>query len=139
MSTGRNSVKPLCLAQDQTMKTMLRKVRAYLDQRRALGYQLKSEGLRLLEFARYVDARQHRGPLTAQLAIRWAARELLSWGRSTRLHPAPMACSQAPSTVPMAPADFIAGRSRPIQGLFGGLFLLLSLQIGPLWPLLFPG
>jgi integrase len=54
------------------MKTMLAKVRAYLDQRRALGFQLKSEGLRLLEFARYVDALKHRGPLTSELAIRWA-------------------------------------------------------------------
>jgi site-specific recombinase XerD len=60
------------LAEDQTVKTMLSKVRAYLGQRRALGFQLKSEGLRLLEFARYVDALNHRGPLTAKLAIRWA-------------------------------------------------------------------
>jgi integrase len=54
------------------MKTMLTKVRAYLEQRRALGFQLKSEGLRLLEFARYADGLKHRGPLTSALAIRWA-------------------------------------------------------------------
>ena len=56
------------------MKTMLAKVRAYLHHRRALGFQLKSEGLRLLEFARYMDALKHRGPLTSELAIRWACR-----------------------------------------------------------------
>jgi integrase len=53
-------------------KSMLSKVQAYLAHRRALGFQLKSEGLRLLDFARYADARGHRGPLTNQLAMRWA-------------------------------------------------------------------
>ena len=52
--------------------TMQAKVNAYLAHRRALGFQLKSEGLQLLEFARYVDARKHRGPLTSELAIQWA-------------------------------------------------------------------
>jgi hypothetical protein len=41
---------------------MLSKVGAYLAHRRALGFQLKNEGLRLLEFARYADALGHRGP-----------------------------------------------------------------------------
>jgi integrase len=54
------------------MKTMVSKVRAYLSQRRALGFQLRSEGPQLLEFARYADARRYAGPLSAQLAIRWA-------------------------------------------------------------------
>jgi integrase len=54
------------------MKTMVSKVRAYLSQRRALGFQLRSEGPQLLEFARYADARRHPGPLTAELALRWA-------------------------------------------------------------------
>ena len=53
-------------------KTMLSKVRTYLAHRRALGFQLKSEGLRLLEFARYADALGHRGPLTTRLALNWA-------------------------------------------------------------------
>ena len=54
------------------MKPMVSKVRAYLRQRRALGFQLKSEGPQLVEFARYADARRHSGPLTAELAIQWA-------------------------------------------------------------------
>ena len=53
-------------------RSMLSKVRAYLAHRRALGFQLKCEGVRLLDFARYVDARGHRGPLTTRLAMRWA-------------------------------------------------------------------
>jgi len=66
-------------------KSMLSKARAYLAHRRALGFQLKSEGLRLLDFARYVDALGHRGPLTNRLAIRWAclpqSADRLWWAR----------------------------------------------------------
>lgn len=74
------------MAQDQAMKkSMLSKARAYLAHRRALGFQLKSEGLRLLDFARYVDALGHRGPLTNRLAVRWACRpksaDRLWWAR----------------------------------------------------------
>ena len=53
--------------------TMLARVRAYLEQRRALGYKLHIEGQMLLSFARYADRSGHRGPLTRQLALRWAA------------------------------------------------------------------
>ena len=52
--------------------TMRSKVRRYLAKRRALGFQLKCEGLQLLNFARYADDLGHRGPLTSQLAIGWA-------------------------------------------------------------------
>lgn len=53
--------------------TMLSRVRAYLTYRRALGFELQSEGTRLLNFARYADGLGHRGPLTTELAIRWAS------------------------------------------------------------------
>ena len=66
-------------------KSMLSKVQAYLAHRRALGFQLKSEGLRLLDFARYVDALGHRGPLTNRLAVQWAclpkSADRLWWAR----------------------------------------------------------
>ena len=66
-------------------KSMLSKVQAYLAHRRALGFQLKSEGVRLLDFARYADARGHRDPLTNQLAVKWAclpkAADRLWWAR----------------------------------------------------------
>ena len=48
------------------------RVRAYLAQRRALGYRLRIEGLLLLNFARFADRSGHSGPLTKDLMLRWA-------------------------------------------------------------------
>ena len=53
--------------------TMLSRARAYLAYRRALGFELQNEGTRILNFSRYADATGHRGPLTTELAIRWAS------------------------------------------------------------------
>ena len=53
--------------------TMRSRVRAYLDQRRALGFRLRSEGYLLLSFARYADRHSSQGPLTNKLAIAWAS------------------------------------------------------------------
>jgi len=65
--------------------TMLAKVRVYLAHRRALGFQLKCEGMQLQNFARYADRLGHRGPLTNRLAISWAclpkAADRLYWAR----------------------------------------------------------
>lgn len=65
--------------------TLLSKVRAYLAHRRALGFQLKCEGMQLLNFARYADSLGHRGPLTTQLAMGWAclpqSADRLYWAR----------------------------------------------------------
>jgi integrase len=47
-------------------------VRDYLAKRRALGFALRTQGPQLLQFARYADRCGHRGPLTVQLAVRWA-------------------------------------------------------------------
>jgi integrase len=52
--------------------TMADRVEEYLAYRRALGYRLRSEGLLLQSFARYADDSGHRGPLTTELALRWA-------------------------------------------------------------------
>src|SRR5947208_11320806 len=52
--------------------TMADRVDAYLSYRRALGYQLRIEGQMLESFARYADEAGHRGPLTTELALRWA-------------------------------------------------------------------
>jgi integrase len=51
---------------------MVNLVEEYLLYRRRLGYQLRVEGQMLLEFARYADRSGHRGPLTTELAARWA-------------------------------------------------------------------
>jgi integrase len=52
--------------------TMADRVEEYLAYRRALGYQLHIEGQMLLSFARYADQSGQRGPLTTELALRWA-------------------------------------------------------------------
>lgn len=51
---------------------MMGLVHEYLAARRALGFALRIEGGRLQAFARYADARRHRGPLTIALAVAWA-------------------------------------------------------------------
>ncbi len=53
--------------------TMLCRVRAYLTQRRALGYKLRNQGQQLTDFARYADRSGHHGPLTRKLALSWAS------------------------------------------------------------------
>src|SRR5262245_33207949 len=53
-------------------KSMSTKVHEYLAFRRGLGYQLRTEGRLLEQFARFADAAGHRGPLTIELALRWA-------------------------------------------------------------------
>jgi hypothetical protein len=53
--------------------TMVSKVEAYLSFRRSLGFRLKIEGQMLHRFAEFADAARHRGPLTTELALRWAS------------------------------------------------------------------
>jgi integrase len=53
-------------------KTMAERVEQYLAYRRALGSQLDREGQRLRSFARFADEAGHRGPLTTEIALRWA-------------------------------------------------------------------
>lgn len=62
--------------------TMVARVEAYLAARRGLGFQLRIEGGELLRFARYADTSGHRGPVTVELALRWAQ----TAASSTRLY-----------------------------------------------------
>lgn len=52
--------------------TMEAAVQRYLYERRQLGFDLYSPGCDLMRFARFADARGHRGPLTQELQIEWA-------------------------------------------------------------------
>jgi site-specific recombinase XerD len=65
--------------------TMTAKVDAYLSFRRSLGFQLRIEGAMLRQFAAYADAARHRGPLTTELALKWAratpSTDRLYWAR----------------------------------------------------------
>ena len=52
--------------------TMASRVEEYLAYRRALGYQIRAEAQMRQSFARYADDTGHDGPLTTELALRWA-------------------------------------------------------------------
>lgn len=53
-------------------KTMAERVEEYLAFRHGLGYQLHKEGQRLRSFARFADEAGHQGPVTTEIALRWA-------------------------------------------------------------------
>ena len=55
-----------------TPPTIRRQAEQYLEHRRSLGFKLKIEGQQLLNFAEYADDSGHQGPLTVDLAVRWA-------------------------------------------------------------------
>ncbi len=52
--------------------SMVKLAREYLAYRRGLGYALDMPGKYLLQFAKYLDRTKYRGPLTIELALRWA-------------------------------------------------------------------
>ena len=52
--------------------TMCARIERYLALRRQAGFALWIEGLHLMLFGRFADRLPHKGPLTTQLAIRWA-------------------------------------------------------------------
>jgi integrase len=52
--------------------SMVDLVEEYLALRRQLGFALVTPGQQLLGFARYADRIGHRGPVTIELAVRWA-------------------------------------------------------------------
>jgi integrase len=60
---------------------------AYLEARRAMGYQLRIEGEQLQRFARFADRQDHHGPLTLDLAVDWASQSHTASGigRARRL------------------------------------------------------
>jgi integrase len=47
----------------------------YLSERRRLGFQLRSAGLAVMSFARYVDGLGHQGPLSVEVMADWARRD----------------------------------------------------------------
>lgn len=55
-----------------TYNTMCSRIEGYLAQRRHAGFALWIEGLFLMLFARFADRSGHQGPLTTELAVRWA-------------------------------------------------------------------
>lgn len=52
--------------------TMMKKVEQYLAHKRSLGYIMRKDADRLRSFARYADLHAPGGPVTVDLALRWA-------------------------------------------------------------------
>ena len=74
---------------NQTL-TMVSRVKAYLAERRRLGFELKIAATMLYAFARFADGIGHTGPLTNKLAIDWAKGQSrnaapFSWARRLEL------------------------------------------------------
>lgn len=57
-----------------TESNLLAQVEEYLSLRRGLGFDLGSAACHLRSFARYAEQTGHRGPITVDLATRWALR-----------------------------------------------------------------
>lgn len=55
-----------------TLTTMQSKVQSYLAERRRLGFELRSPGLALMSFARYVDDRGFKEPVSVEIMSDWA-------------------------------------------------------------------
>lgn len=55
-----------------TAPSFVAAARCYLEERRALGFDLRIAGKRLLVFARFVDEHSRGAPLTVALAVAWA-------------------------------------------------------------------
>ena len=53
--------------------TITSHAKKYLEHRRASGFAMKISGDLLMGFARFADQSGHRGPLTTELALRWAS------------------------------------------------------------------
>jgi hypothetical protein len=53
-------------------QSLVEQVQEYLNFKRSCGYQLESPGKELMLFARYAALAGHKGPLTTELAVRWA-------------------------------------------------------------------
>lgn len=52
-------------------KSLQVRIDDYLAERRRQGFRLRSRGTFLSGFARFVEAKRHQGPLTAELMIEW--------------------------------------------------------------------
>lgn len=67
------------------------RVRDFLAERRCLGFELTKMGFALRDFARYVDARGCRGPLTVEIMAEWARRDKsnsqtpITWARRLKM------------------------------------------------------
>lgn len=89
-------------------------VQQYVDQRRRFGFALEIPAKQLMDFARFADEKQHRGPLSSRIILEWVQ------GRATRA----ARFTWARRLVVIRPflkhlAGFIPGVEIPPAGIFG--------------------
>lgn len=93
--------------------TMVSLVEDYLAARRQMGFALGIAGGQLLGFARFAEESGHRGPITFELAVRWAQNSLrntaLTWARRLEvLRPFIKYRSQFDAGTAIVPRSFLA-------------------------------
>ena len=86
-------------------------VEKYLASRRKMGFELDIAGRQLLAFAQFADDRGHRGPITADLSLRWAQSSRkptrLTWARRLEvLRPFAKYCLQFDLATEIVPRRF---------------------------------
>lgn len=90
-------------------------VKDYLAMRRKMGFALEVQGYQLLRFAQFADVRGHRGPITLELATKWAhykASRPITWtGRIEILRPFAKYRAQFDPATEVPPSKFL-GSSR---------------------------
>src|SRR5271165_3213306 len=71
---------PALAGEDAVMLTpsMQSRVEEYLDDRRRLGFSLKTTGSYLMAFARFADRSGHTGPLSSEIILTWAQSDTAS-------------------------------------------------------------
>lgn len=97
--------------------TMISLVEEYLAARRRMGFALEIAGEQLLGFARFADEDGHRGPVTADLTVRWAqsSRQAtpLTWARRLEvLRPFTRYRSQFDAATEIVPRSFFGPAHR---------------------------
>jgi integrase len=56
----------------KSRQSMAEQVSQYIQFKRSCGYKFKTQGKELILFAKYAELTGHKGPLTLELAVRWA-------------------------------------------------------------------
>ena len=98
---------------------MMKLAQDYLVYRRSLGYALRIEGSQLLNFASYVDRLNHQGPLTLDVALRWARlpkkASPLYWARRLEIiRPFAKYCASFDPKTEIPPPGFLGAAHRRI-------------------------
>ena len=103
-------------------RTMVARVEDYLAARRHTGFDLGIAGRQLLSFARFVDQVGHEGPLTFDVAVRWAqsarGSTRLTWARRLEvLRPFARYLVQFDANTAVIPARFFGAAHRRLASI----------------------